>query len=167
MATFSLNALKERIQTILETANTTTASNDLSSGMDSRIVRISKMNPDKVFAQATKHPSLHIYPENVTMESQGIAKTQATAKRRTEFNINIAGIYQSFALEDIEEDKAQKNLEIMMSNLESVLRDSPTLTDYTGVLYQIPTGIQYGIGGLDEDCYFRIGVLSLKVVTLY
>lgn len=167
MAGFDLNGLKDKLQSVLQTANTTTASTDLSDGLDSRVRFISKKNPDMVFTQATHHPSIHIYPDNKDITSVDIVKDQTSARRGGVYNMNIMGIYQDFNTENNDEDKAMKNLIAMMENVEQIYREDPTLGGTTGVRYQQPTGVQYGLAGYDEEAYFRVGVLSLQVKIFY
>ena len=54
-----------------------------------------------------------------------------------------------------------------MENIEQILRDYPTLRNLTDVRWQMPTGVQYGLAGFDEEVYFRVGVLELEINILY
>lgn len=166
-AVFNLNGLKDRIKTILSDANTTTAAYPLSLNMDNPITFISKFNPDMVFTQQTKFPSVHIYPENKSMDFATIAKDQLTAKRKGLVKMNVMGICQNFNIDNVDEDKGQKNVEFLMENIELIFRSSPKLGGFTGVSWQLPNDTQYGVAAFEEDAYFRVGIMTLDINIFY
>ena len=164
---FDLNGCKERIRSIFSDANTTTATYPLSASMDSTVAFISKFNPDMVFSQPTKFPSIHIYTESKTSIPATIATNQLQAKRTGILKMNIMGVCQHFNIDNLNEDKGQKNVELLMENIELNLRAKPDLDNFTGVRWQQPTDIQYGVAAFEEDAYFRVGIMSLDINLFY
>lgn len=168
MANFDLTGLKKKFKTVLAAANTTTASIDLSGNMTKRVAQVTTFNPDKVFHQADLFPSLNVFTDNKDLTGSDIVKNQAVAKRRGEITLNILGAYQDFAVQDDNtNDEAADQLELMMENCEDILRNDPTLGNFSGLRFQIPNGIQYAISTFDEEVYFRAAIMSLKAVVIY
>lgn len=164
---FDLNGLKERIRTILSDANTTTATYPLSANMDSSVKLIGKYNPDMVFTQVSQFPSIHIYPDSKTLDLATIARDQLNANRQGVLKMNIMGACSHFNIDNLNEDKGQKNVEFLMENIELNLRAEPTFQGFTGVRWHFPSDVQYGVAAFEEDTYFRVGILTLDINLFY
>ncbi|NNG10219.1 MAG: hypothetical protein HKM92_08595 [Arenibacter sp.] len=173
MSTFNLNGLKTQIQTILENNNTTTAATTtataLSGNLNKKVQFISKFNPDLVFTQVSKFPSLHIFLDNKEISQDGIAVNQQNARRNGLVRVNIMGVYQSYNNTSLDEDRGQENLEQLMENTEDILRSYPNLDNFAGVQWNMPNNTQYGISQspLDEGVYFRVSILEVDVKVKY
>jgi len=166
-AVFDLNGCKERIRSILSSANTTTATYPLSDNMDTNVAFISKFNPDMVFNQVTQYPSVHIYSERKSIDQTDISLNQLNARRNGVLELNILGICAEYNIENNNEDKGQKNCEILMENIELNLRANPNLQSFSGVRWQRPRDVQYGIAAFQEDAYFRTGVMTIDINIFY
>jgi len=164
---FDLNGCKTRLKSIFDTENTTTATYPLSNNMDNNVQLVSKCNPDLVFTQHTKFPSLHIYPESKTVNTDTIGKNMIDTSRKGLVRMNIMGVCQFYNIENNFDDKGQKNVEILMENTELILRNNPDLQNFAGVRWVIPSDTQYGIAAFEEDAYFRVGVMSLDINIFY
>lgn len=160
-----LNNLKEQIQSIFQTANTTTATRDLSNGLESRVQAVLKVNPSRIPIQANWYPFVTCYIESKEIELVTIAKDQLTAKRRCQVDVKIVGAVWNSSISDAEVDPADEDCEDLMENIEEVLRANPTLGGVATWSY--PTGVSYHNVGLDEGVHIRAGILNLKTDIFY
>ena len=160
-----LNNLKEEIQTILEDANTTTATVFLSEDLETRVQRVMKVNPHRIPVQASWYPFVSIFIDSKRINQQDIAATQLTAKRRAEIDVKIVGAVWNSTISDEEVDPADDDCESLMENIEEIIRRSSTLNGaalWTGV-----TDVTYHNGPVSEDAHVRAGFMNLKVSVLY
>lgn len=175
-----LNSLKEHIQTIFETANTTTASVDLSKGLETRVQRILKLNPERIPVQAQLYPFVTIFISDKAVTMMDIAGNQLIQKRKGEISVKVVGAVWNSTITDSEEDPADEDCESLMENVEEILRANPQLggsqigtavigTSTIGpiVAFSHPTKITYHNFSLDEGTHIRAGVLDLEVTVLY
>ena len=102
-----LNSLKENIQSILQTANTTTASPDLSSGLTKRVKKVLKINPSRLSIQPSYFPFITIFIDSKDIELSDIARNQTTAKRTGTIEIKIMGSIWNNKIKTIFEDSLQ------------------------------------------------------------
>jgi hypothetical protein len=160
-----LNNLKEKIQTTLEAANTTTADYFLSEDMTKKVAKIMKLNPGRIPVQASWYPFVSIFIDNKQITSQDIAKSQSTAKRRAEVDVKIVGGIWNSTLTRPEDDKSDDNCELLMENIEEVLRANATLSG--AATWHMVTGVTYHNRELEEDTHIRVGILNLKVSVFY
>ena len=160
-----LNALKENIQTLFQDANTTTASVPLSNGLTTKVQEIYKINPARISIQATNYPFVTIYISNKQIENADIARTQANAKRKAEIDVKVVGATFNSIYTNIDEDAADDECEDLMENIEQILRNNPTLSNFATWSY--PTAVEYHSTQLDEQSIVRAGMLSLKTVVFY
>lgn len=161
---FDLSNLKEQVQTILEAANTTTATADLSSGMSSRVQGVFKIHPERIPIQASLYPCVSMYVETKDTEQMTIAKDQLTAKRRGLVNLKVVGEVWNSAFTTVDVDSADNDCEDLMENIEQVLRANPTLNDTC--LWAIPTDVKYYSLNAEET-HMRAGILNLKCTVDY
>jgi len=161
-----LNNLKEQLQTILESANTTTASVDLSSGLERRIQRVLKVNPGRIPVQASWYPFVTIFIESKDIEIKNMAATQLNAKREGAVSVKIAGaIWNSTINGDNEVDPSDEDCESLMENIEEILRRNDTLNG--AATWHAPTNVGYFNANLDEDTHVRVGILTLQTKIFY
>lgn len=161
-----LNALKEQVQTILQNANTTTASVDLSSGLEKRVQRVLKVNPGRIPVQASWYPFVSVFIESKTVEHQGIARNQLTSPRKAEVGLKIVGaVWNSTINGDPEIDPADDDCESLMENVEEIFRRNDTLN--STVTWQTTTDVSYFNANLDEEVHLRVGILTLRAHIFY
>lgn len=160
-----LNNLKEQVQSIFQTANTTTASRDLSNGLATRVQRILKVNPARIPVQASWYPFVTCYIESKNLEEAGIAITQATSKRKAIINLKVIGAIWNSSSNDGEVDPADEDCEDLMENIEEILRANPTLSGVS--LWSFPTDVTYHNVALEEETHIRAGILNLKTTIYY
>ncbi len=163
-----LNQIKENIQTIFETANTTTAAFDLSTGMSQRVAKILKLNVTRMPVQASYYPFVSVFYEGKSIETATIAQTQQAGRRRAALTFNIVGavFVDTFGVPD--EDPADEDLENLMENVEEILRSNTKLNDTSGsVIWSVPTEVEYATGELEEETIVRVGTLTLEATVFY
>lgn len=167
MAQINLNTLKENIQTVLEAANTTTASVFLSNGMARRVQKVAKLNPGFVPSQATWYPLVTVFIDSKTTEEITIARTQLTGKRRANVDVHIAGmVWNSNVLKGTEDtDPADNDCELLMENIEEILRADPTMTNVC--TWSHPIGVTFHTLPYAEQTHLRAGLLKYRAVYFY
>jgi hypothetical protein len=160
-----LNNLKEQIQTIFQTANTTTATQDLSSGLESRVQRILKVNPARIPIQATWYPFVTVYIDRKEVELTDFCKDKLTARRQATVDIKVIGAVWNSSITDDEVDPGDEDCEDLMENIEQVLRANPTLVG--SVTWSKPTSVTYHNAELDEGVHIRAGIMNLEALIFY
>lgn len=165
MAVLDLNAIKEKIQTALESANTTTASTDLSSGLETRVQKVLKINPARIPVQATWYPFVTVYIDAKTIEEQTINRDQASGRRMAEVDIKIIGAVWNSTVSDEASDEASEDAESLMENVEQIMRSNTTLDGV--VSWSFPTGVTYHNVSLEEETSIRAGIMSYKAKAFY
>lgn len=159
-------AIKETIQSILQSANTTTGSPiDLSRNLETRLVEVFKINPAKVMQSGNVFPCLTVWCDNKAIEPIDIVRDQAIGKRKADLTLMIAGLVWSPFSTDGTEDPADDECEYLMENLEEVLRSNPTLSNT--VDWQVPNQVTYHSAPYDESAHMRVGLMTLRVRKLY
>ena len=161
----NLGTLKENIQTILQAANTTTASVDISSGLETRVQRVMKVNPARVPIQASFYPYVTVYIDRKEPKNTTISKNQATGKRKAEIDVKIIGAVWNSTVNDEELDPADDDAEKLMESVEEVLRSNSDLSGFCEWSY--PTMITYHNVQIEEDTHLRAGIMNLKVIKFY
>lgn len=167
MGQVNISNIKTQIKSILDTANTTTASVDLSNGMDTRVNRVMKIHPLKIPVQPHFFPFVSMYIdgkeiEQVTMGTRG---NQTTALREGELLVNIACAVQEPIISDIDEDQSDENVEQLMENVEEILRANHNLN--SSVSWSIPDAAEFHDEPWDERTFIRGAVLSLRCKVFY
>lgn len=166
MSQIDISALKGAIKTIFDAANTTTASPvDLSNGMAQRVQNVFKVNPEKLPIQASLFPCVTIFIDNKSIAQDGIALNQVNARRKSEVDIKIMGSVWQNTYTDISTDDGDEEIEMLMENVEQILRNNPTLSN--NVNWQLPTDCSYHTGILSEESHMRAGVLNLRAHIYY
>lgn len=160
-----LNNLKEQVQTILQDANTTTASRDLSSGLTTRVQKVLKINPGRIPVQSSWYPFVTIFVDSKTVSLLDMAATKLTAKRRAEVDLKIIGAVWNSISTDNEVDPADDDCEDLMENIEEILRRNDTLN--STVTWHATTDVKYHNANLDEEVHLRVGILNLRASVFY
>jgi hypothetical protein len=160
-----LNNLKEQMQSIFQTANTTTATRDLSNGLETRVQRVLKVNPGLIPPQASWYPYVTIFIDNKTIELTDFAKDQLSAKRKADVTIKVVGAIWNSTINDEEIDPADEDCEDLMENIEQILRANPTLGGIA--TWSKPTAVTYHSGKYGEEVHIRAGILDLEATLFY
>ena len=163
-----LNSIKTAIKTLLDSANTTTASPiDLSSNLSNskRVQNVLKINPERIMPQASMFPLVTCYVDGKTMNRMDIAKNQLSTKRRATVSINIVGSIWNNNFSSITEDPADEDINYLMENIELALRSDDTLNNT--VNWHKAVDCKYYTTMLDEQTHLRSGVLSLECELFY
>lgn len=161
----NLNGIKTTIQSILNTANTTTASpTDLSVGLEDRIKEVMTVNPDLIPIDTSRLPAVTIWIDSKSVIPDTIAATQLAAKRKAKVRFKIAGAVFRSLITDYRTDLADDEAAILMENIEEILRGNPNLSGT--VSWQFPSDINYYTRTQEETMY-RVGIMDLDAVVHY
>ena len=166
MSVVDLNGIKSEIQSVLTIENNTSGSPiDLSNGLSSRVQSVLKLNPAMHTIQGTLLPAITIWTDNKTIEVKTIAKNQINQKRLSEINFKIAGLVFNQNYMSFDEDPSDEDCEVLMENIEEVLRGNSTLNDK--VLWHFPTDVTYHNFSTNEETHYRVGIMNLKCMVYY
>lgn len=154
-----LLAIKTQFKSILDTANTTTAAFDLSSGMATRVQKVLTLNPSLISPQASFVPWVTITTDRKSVEQTTIAKDQITGKRRSDIRFSVVGAVWEQILTDITADPADNNIEKLMENVEEVIRRNFKLNNT--VSWSKCDEVSYHALPIAEQTHMRVGVLTL------
>jgi hypothetical protein len=160
-----LNNLKEQLQSIFEAANTTTATTYLSSGLETKVQRLLKVNPNRIPVQADWYPFVTVFIDSKDIELKDFAVNQVTAKREGDVSVKVVGAVWNSTIDDAEVDPADEDCEALMESVEQVLRQNPTIAGVATWSY--PTKVTYHNMSLDEGVHVRFGILNLQATILY
>ena len=165
MAVIDLNGIKNQLRTIFNTANTTTASTDLSSGLESRVQQVLTVNPSRIPIQSTWYPYVTVYLDAKDIEEQTINKNQVNGKRRAELDIKIVGAVWNSTVSDETKDDASDDAESLMENIEEILRSN---TDIGALVnWSFPTGVTYHNLKLEGRSSIRAGIMNYRAIKVY
>lgn len=162
-----LNTIKDNVQNILEAANTTTASVDLSSGLERRVQKVLKVNPGRIPVQPSWFPFVTVFIESKDMNFQDIAATQRQAKRRADINFSIIGAVWNSTVSNssLDEDPADDDCESLMESIEEIIRGNATLNGQA--LWTTPLNVKYYNSNYDEETHIRFAVMNIRASILY
>jgi len=154
-----INNIKTQIKSILDTANTTTGAYDRSTGLKTRVRKVFKVNPLKIPILASYYPFVTVFMDTKDIEQTNINTTFKIAKFGADLNLSIvAGVWEP-QLVDFTEDEADEQIEVLMENIEEVLRRSHTLNG--AVKWARLERVQYHALSIDEETHVRYGEGSL------
>jgi len=165
VAVIDLNNLKEQIQTILEAANTTTASTDLSNGLETRVQRVLKVNPARIPVQSTWYPFVTMYIEKKDIELIQFGVNQVNAQRKAEVDVKILGAVWNSSITDEEVDPADEDCEDLMENIEQIMRANHTIAGVAN--WSHPVQVTYHNASIDEGVHIRFGIMSLEATIFH
>lgn len=157
--TVNISGIKTQFKSILDTANTTTAAFDLSSGLATRVQKVLKVNPTRISPQASFFPWVTISADKKDVEQTTIAKDQITAKRAGELSFNVVGAVWEQTVSDVTADDADEQIEKLMENVEEVVRRNFKLGNT--VNWSKTEQVSYHSLPIDEETHMRVGVLTL------
>lgn len=160
-----LAGLKTTLKGILDDANTTTATADLSSGLTTRVQQVLKVNPARIPIQANYFPCVTCFIDSKEVEPKDIAVNQLMAKREATVSVKIVGSVYNSKQNNAKLDQADDECEKLMENIEQVLRGNPTLSGVA--TWQFPTRITYHNAQIDEGVHIRAGILNLETTIYY
>lgn len=167
-AVVDLNGIKSAIQTVLNAANTTTASPvDLSNGLSGsrRVQRVLKTHPERIRMQASFFPLVTCFIPNKGIKSEAIAGGQLNNKRRATIELQVVGGIWNQNFQQVDEDPADEDISKLMENIELALRADATLSGK--VNWQRPSSCKYYTTLIDEQTHLRSGVLTLECEVFY
>lgn len=166
MAQVPLGNIKTQLKSILDSANTTTGSPiDLSANMTQRVARVMKVNLSKIPIQPSFFPCLTTWYDSKTVELSTIAKNLTIGKRTGEFGMILAGMTWEQITSNVDADPSDEQIEFLMENAEEIIRANHTINSTVSWCY--PTSVQYHTFPNDEQTHLRIGIMNLKIKTLY
>ena len=168
MGQVDIDGIKTQIKSILDTANTTTASPiDLSAGLRRRVQKVLKIHPLKIYTEPVLFPWVSMYIESKEIEqiTMGHRGSQSTALRQAELIVNIACAVQEPLITDLNEDQSDENVEKLMENVEEIIRSSPDLN--STVSWSFPDSAEFHDVPWDERTFIRGALLPLRCKVFY
>lgn len=160
-----LSQLKSDIRGLLNTANSTGASYDLSSGLSKRIVSVNSYNPEKLKPEGNLFPSVFVWTAAKRVNLETIYLTLAAGKRKAEVLFNVAGIVWVPYTTTLTGDPADNDCERLMENIEEILRANDTLGGLAK--WHLTSDVTYHSAPYGEEMHMRVGLLSLRVTVHY
>lgn len=154
-----LSNIKTQFKSILDAANTTTAAYYLSTGLNTKVQKVLKVNPSKITPQASFFPWVTIFADRKDIELTTIAKDQITGKRAGQISFNVVGAVWEPNFSEPTEDEADENIEILMENVEELVRRNFKLNN--SVSWSRPDNVSYHSLAIDENEVMRVGVMEL------
>jgi hypothetical protein len=168
-AVLDLNNILEQIQTIFESANTTTASPvDISNGLSTqsgRVRQVYKTHPTRIRPEVNVMPFVTTYISSKSTDDQTFARDKLSIKRKADVTIDVVGAVWNTAFQSADTDPADADIHVLMENLELCLRGNDTLNG--AVHSHVPTGVEYYDENLDEGVHLRFGILTLRATAYY
>ena len=158
------NGKIDAIQTILSAENTTTASYDLSSNMNSRVQLVTKRNPEFIGVQASRFPAICIRLDSDNKEFEEMARNSTTAKKKSELTFKVMGLLYDDRFVTENNDESDKEIHYLAENIEEVLKRNYNLGN--NCLYSYVDRVDF-YEALDEEAHFRSCVLDYKVIGYY
>lgn len=160
--------LKTSIKSLLDTANDTVAAYDLSAGLSRRVQYVNTYNPEKIMPEAHILPAVFIWAAAKKVNLETINLSLASGKRKAELLFSIAGIVWVPYTTDNTKDPADDDCEILMENIEEVLRNSDTLGGSVAK-WHLTSDVTYhtALAPNGEQAHLRVGLMSLKAVVYY
>lgn len=166
--TIPIGELKEQIRYILDANNTTTGAptQNLSANMRRKVRGILKVNPDKLGPpQENQYPCVTVFCDQKMIEPVSIASNGLQGKRRAEVILRVMGMIWEPFTTNLKTDPADNDCEILMENIERVLRAYDTLGG--NVKWQYPTQVTYHSFAYDEEAHLRTGIMEIKATLYY
>jgi len=163
--TVNLSNIKTQLKAVLDTANTTTAAFDLSTGLSTRVQKVLKVHPGLIPQQASFYPWVTTFVDKKEVEHATIAKDQITAKRMGTVTMKVVGGVWEPTVSDVTADAADEAIEKLMENVEEVVRRSFKLNN--AVQWTKTEDVSYYAWPVKEDTHLRFGVLTLTAKVDY
>lgn len=160
-----LSGLKSDIRGLLDTANDTAATYDLSTGLSRRVKSVNAYNPEKLRPEGNEFPAVFIWTAAKRVNLETINVSLAGGKRKAEVLFNLAGIVWVPYTTTITQDPADNDCEKLMENIEEILRASDTLGGKAK--WHLTSDTTYHSASYGEDAHMRIGIMSLRATVHY
>jgi predicted transposase YbfD/YdcC len=163
---FDYSSKLTALYNVLFNANTTTASVDLSSGLDSRVKIVSKADVATVNLRSYEFPAVFIKIENKSEDFEGIGGTgSARELKSADLSFQVVGLYKKYGATTTNEDLLS-DVYKLADNIESVIREEYTLsntvswcqpesTDFIGPFEGDGTLVKGAMISVKAKCYFR------------
>jgi len=164
-----MGAIKSAVQSILETANTTTGSPiDLSDALATRVKKVLQINVERIPIQPSFYPCLTMFYDAKQVTLKDIAGSMLNGRRQAEIDLKIVGLVwidnmntANFQFKDL----ADNEIEQLMENAEQVLRNDPALAG--NALWSKTTEVSYHNYVVSEDAHMRAGIMTYRISVLY
>lgn len=165
--TVNVGSIKTNFKSILDTANTTTAAFDLSTGLSRRVQKVLKVNPSLIMPQASFFPWVTITPDRKTVlwDKGTIAVSQLNGKRFAQMNFSVVAAVYEQIFSDVTVDPADEQIEKIMENIEELQRRNFKLNNT--VTWSKTEEVSYHSLPIGEQTHMRIGVLTLACLVDY
>ena len=136
-----LNNIKTQIKSLLDAANTITASTDLSGNMSTRIQKVLTVHPQKVPPQASFYPYVTSFIENKDISQDTMAISLAKGKRFAKVTVSIVSACFHSPITSNLDDPTEKDINYVMESIEQILRDDTTLNG--ACKWHLPQKVDY------------------------
>jgi len=161
-----INAIQTQVKSILDTANDTAASYDLSSNLTNRVKKVFAIDITDTPVQNTLYPFIAITTERGEAELTTIAKTQASGGRKVELKVHISAAIWMSQITDVAKDNAREEIYDLIANIEEVLRNNDTLN--STVKWHTPEAFEFQSAGIaGEQAHLRIGIFTFNAIVFY
>lgn len=170
MSRVALGSIKSSIQSILETANTTTGSPiDLSDSLTTRVQKVLQINIEKLPSpQPSFFPYITMFIDGKQVQLQDIAGSMLNGRRKATIDLKIVGVVwvDNMNTANFEyKDLADNECEQLMENIEQVLRNDPTLGG--NALWSKTVDVSYQSIPVSESSHLRAGLMTHQITVLY
>jgi len=154
-----INNIKTQFKSIMDAANTTTAAYDLSTGMNTRVQSIFKVNPLKIPVSSSYYPYVTIYADTKDIQQTNINTNFKIAKFGANLNLLVVASVWEPQQFDMTEDEGDEQIEVLMENIEEILRRNHKLNASVG--WCKFDRVEYHTLPIEEQTHIRYGVGTL------
>ena len=165
MAVLDLENIKNQVKSALDSANTLTASQDLSSGLETRVQQVLTVNPARIPIQASWYPFVTVYLDGKSMEEATMQGGQSAGRRKATLDLKIVGAVWNSTISDDTKDDADNDCECLMENIEEIMRGATKLGG--AATWSFPTEVTFHNRQLDEGSSLRVGIMNYQVTVFY
>lgn len=160
-----ITVIKTAIKTILDAANVSGATYDLSTGLTTRVKRVLTRGMNTQMFNADVIPCVAIFTDRKKVDMKGMSNNQLQAKRQAIASFQIAAVVWNSNFSTIDKDPADDDIEKLMENIEEVLRRNDTLNG--NVLWQHPVNVTYHDLPRSEQEHYRVGIMDVEICKFY
>jgi hypothetical protein len=165
-----LSGIKNAVQNILETANTTTGSPiDLSDSLTHRVQKVLQINVESMpQPQPSYFPFITMFFDSKEVVQQDIAASKLNGRMRGDLDLKVVGFVWVDNMNTAnfgKKDLADNECEQLMENIEQVLRSDPSLAGKA--INSKTEAVSYHSYPVSEGAHMRAGVMTFKIRTMY
>ena len=165
MSVIDLAGIKTQIKSLLDTANTTTASTFLSNNMTDKIQKVMTINPAKVPPQASFYPFVTTWVDSKDIDTETMTLNVSKGRKIAQINISVLGaIFHSPITSDLD-DPTELDVNFLMENVEQILRDSTTLN--STCKWHLAESVEYFDIFNGDKPFLRAGQLKITANVQY